>query len=352
MISDRSSSRAAVIKGRAAAYIRTPANWYPTIPRILIIALPAEILALVIFPDAISSRIYWLAVGLTAPFAAWVIVYWRVYKSVFVTMKPDPSGQLDPRWKPFTFTGWGDESLKAYLIESDIGSKDLLLYLHGYNSRMTRGESRALQIHGMGLNVISLDQRGFGNQGKRHDWTLLKVVADIEGLLGHAPKALGHTPQRLWIYGHSMGGFLTTRLASHPSGWWEGALKGIILESPVASFPKIIDSKLPGRAVMAKPWVRHILRREHERIHPDLNVRYANAEIPYSGIPKVPTLVVQSRNDETLGGEHFDLIKTHMSHISEIHVLDMPHTSTMDSPDRQEVVNQWMKDQLDNGGFE
>jgi len=347
MISEGSHSGKSVVKGRAAAYLKTPMYWYPTIPRVLMVVLPVEILTLVLFPDVAHNRLYWIAMGITVPFVAWFLVYWRVYQSVFVTRKPVSSEPISPRWKPFTFGGWGNESLKAYLVESDEGSEDLLLYLHGYNSRMSRGESRSLHFHRMGLNVISLDQRGFGTQGKRHDWTLLKVIADIEGLLDHTPMLLGFTPRRLWIYGHSMGGFLTIRLASHPSSWWEGALKAIILESPAASFPKIIDSKLPGRAVMAKPWVRHILRREHERIHPDLNIRYANAELPYSGIPKVPALVIQSENDETLGNKHFDLIQKHMSHISEIHVLDMPHTSTVDTNERRELVEKWMKNQLE-----
>ena len=55
--------------------------------------------------------------------------------------------------------GWGDETLKAYLLESDEESGDLLLYLHGYNSCMSQGESRPLHIHSMGVNVISLDQK-------------------------------------------------------------------------------------------------------------------------------------------------------------------------------------------------
>tara|TARA_Y100000758_G_scaffold298571_1_gene259971 strand:+ start:323 stop:1282 length:960 start_codon:yes stop_codon:yes gene_type:complete len=308
--------------------------------------IPGELLALAVFPEWRSSQASWLLLGITLPFAAWLLVYWRIYLSVFVTSSLNPADPIDPRWKPFTFMGWADETLKAYLLESDEESGDLLLFLHGYNSCLSRGETRPLHIHSMGVNVISLDQRGFGNQRGRIDWTLLKVLADIEGLLEEAPSALGFTPKRLWIYGHSMGGFLTIRLASHHSGWWGEALQGIVLESPAASFPKIIDSKLPGRMVMAAPWVRHVLRREHERIHPDLNVRYANSELPYWGIPEVPALVVQSEHDETLGVEHFALIQEHMSENTEIHVLDIPHTASVETDERQSTVEAWMESQL------
>ena len=308
--------------------------------------LAGEILALVLIPGIASNRAYWLALGVTAPFVAWFLVYWRVYQSVFVTRRQSSVEPINPGWKPFTFHGWGNETLKAFLMESEEASEDLVLYLHGYSSRLSRGESRAIHLHGLGVNVISLDQRGFGTQGRRHDWTLLKVLTDLEGLLNHAPDALGFTPKRLWIYGHSMGGLLAIRLSSHASGWWADSLRGIVLESPATSFPKIIDGKLPGRAVLAKPWVRHILRREHERIHPDLNIRYANAELPYIGIPSVPTLLVQAKEDEVLGMEHFDLARRYLSDVAEIHVIGMPHTSRVDSVERREIVEGWMVSQL------
>lgn len=312
--------------------------------------LAGEILALVTIPGVASNRAYWLALGITAPFVAWFLVYWRVYQSVFVTRRQSAIEPINPGWKPFTFHGWGNETLKAFLLESDEPSEDLLLYLHGYSSRLSRGETRALHLQSLGINVISLDQRGFGSQGRRHDWTLLKVLTDLEGLLNHAPAVLGFTPKRLWIYGHSMGGLLAIRLSSHASGWWADSLRGVVLESPATSFPMIIDSKLPGRAILAKPWVRHILRREHERIHPDLSIRYANAELPYIGIPKVPTLVVQAEEDEVLGEEHFELAREHLSDVAEIRIIDMPHTSRVDTKERQEIVEGWMVAQLGEGG--
>tara|TARA_Y100001968_G_scaffold328780_1_gene376611 strand:+ start:159 stop:1208 length:1050 start_codon:yes stop_codon:yes gene_type:complete len=346
LISERNLENSSLIKGNSSSYQSTPSRITPSIPSFLLAVILCEILAFIFIPKASSYGLFWLFIGLTVPFLAWFLVYWRVYQSVFVTKKADPVPQLDARWAPFKFNGWGNEPLTAYMMESEEESDDLLLYLHGYNSRMFKGESRAIHLQSLGINIVSLDQRGFGDQGKRKDWTLLKVLTDIEGLLISVPEVFRFTPSRLWIYGHSMGGLLTIRLSSHPSGWWAESLRGIILESPVASFPKIIDKLLPGRAVMAKPWVRHILRREHERIHPDLSIRYANAQLPYCGIPNVPTLVIQSENDEVLGQDHFDLIRSHLLENSEIHVIDMPHSSQFDFDERREVVEKWMRSQL------
>jgi len=333
---------------RAAAYAKTPVLWTPTIPTVLSIIGSIELLVFLVFPELRNNIFFMAFVGLSIPFAAWLFVYWKIYLSVFTTPFSEKSVVEDPRWQRVSFQGWGDEEMDAYILPSESSSKDLVLYLHGYTSSLSRGESRCLHLHSLGMNIIGLDQRGFGNQHGRMDWTLLKVVADAEALLESAPEHFEFTPERLWIYGHSMGGFITIRLASHASGWWEHKLQGIILESPVTSFPKLMDEKLPGRMVMARPWVRHVLRREHERIHPDLSIRYANTELPYMGIPTSRTLVLQSEKDDTLGRAHYDLLLKYFNSESGINsenhlISGMPHTSTFDHPDRRMILENWLE---------
>ncbi len=332
---------------RAAAYAKTPVRWTPSIPTILSVMFGIELLAIVLWPEMIANRAIVLLIGASIPFGAWLFVYWKIYLSVFTTPTRDFVDITDERWRAIGFCGWGDEELKAQILPGSPANRDLILYLHGYSSSLGRGETRCQHLNGLGPTVIGLDQRGFGRQDGRLDWTLLKAVADAEALLEEAPQHLGFEPERVWVYGHSMGGFITIRLASHPSGWWENKLQGIILESPVTSFPKIIDEKLPGRMVMAKPWVRHVLRREYERIHPDLNVRYANSELPYWGTPKVPFLVIQAGEDETLGLDHYELLSEHLEandSYSSIHLVEgMHHTSTEDQAVRAQLVEGWLK---------
>ena len=87
--------------------------------------------------------------------------------------------------------------MKAHYLKSEIESEDTILYLHGYNSSLGNGESRCQHINSLGFNVIGLDQRGFGIQKGRHEWTILKVVADIEMLLEETPNVLGFTLRNL-----------------------------------------------------------------------------------------------------------------------------------------------------------
>ena len=339
----KNKKRFAASKFKAAVYQKTPAPLLPSKPKVLTAAILLEIIALFLLPIWRTYKVAWVLLGASIPIGAWLFMRWRIYASVFITPPRTITNLTNNRWESFLFKGWGNETLKGHILKSESGSKDMILYLHGYNSTLGRGESRCQHMNSMGLNVVSLDQRGFGEQKGKYEWTILKVVADIELLLEQIPEIMGYKPTNFLIYGHSLGGFISIRLSSHPSGWWEKALKGVILESPVTSFPLIIQQNLPGRAIMANPWVRHILRREYQRIHPDLNVGYSNAQIPFWGIPKTPLLVIQAREDETLGSQHFDLLNKHFVDIADVHVVDqMPHTSKVDVLERREILEKWI----------
>ena len=330
-------------KLKAAVYQKTPSPLLPSKPKLLTALIIIQIIALLISSDWREYNIAWVLIGASIPVTGWLIMRWRIYSSVFIISSQKTTEISDPRWKEFSFKGWGDEKMKGQFLSSESNGKDMVLYLHGYNSSLGNGESRCQHMNSIGLNVVGLDQRGFGQQKGRYEWTILKVIADIELLLEDVPERLGFTPDNLWIYGHSMGGFLTIRLSAHPTGWWGEKMRGIILESPATSFPLIIEKNLPGRAVMASPWVRHVLRREYQRIHPDLNVGYANSQIPFWGVPQVPILVMQAKNDETLGNEHFDLLKEHFEDIAQIYVLEnMPHTSRVDVKERRDLLEKWL----------
>ena len=144
-----------------------------------------------------------------------------------------------------------------------------------------------------------------------------------------------------------MGGFLALRLGAHPSGWWKSRLAGVIVESPVTSYPLVIERTMPRILRLTMPWVRWILRREHERIHPDLPVRYATAAIPHMGLPSVPVLALQASEDRTLGLVHFDqlseaLTKHHT--LCELHVIEgHHHTTEKDTETRKQLIEEWLQ---------
>lgn len=312
-------------------------------------ALGFELLIWLTNPEWRLEPVAWLIAGLSVPVFAWLIVR-RLVVLLYLRAPNSPDGRLqDPRWAPFRFAGWGGDVLTGHLLAAESDDADLVLYLHGYGSSLGRGESRCLHLSEQGLSVISMNLRGHGGCELRDEWTLLKVVADIEAMMAQLPNELTTLPERVWIYGHSMGGFLAIRLGAHPSGWWAPCLSGVILESPATSYPMAIERSLPKALNFTMPWVRSILRREYEHIHPDLPVRYATAAVPHIGLPEVPMLVLQAAEDSRLGRHHHDLLATHLaSHSapSEVHlIIGHVHTTSQDTEKRKRLVENWLNPQ-------
>ena len=96
-----------------------------------------------------------------------------------------------------------------------------------------------------------------------------------------------------------------------------------------------------------RPLIRRIIRTEMERIHPDLPIRFWNAKLPQIGIPKIPVLTLQSKNDNTLGRKHYNLILKHIPEDEEnqFHLVsDLEHTTTLDSPNRRNILENWLNE--------
>jgi len=334
--------------GLVTNHFQPEVRYTPALPDLLTFILFSEGLALFLIPSWASNPIAWVMAGLSLPVFVWLVFRRLVIRFVLTT--PDPvSGKLvDPRWAPFRYVGWGGDVKTAHLLEVDGGEEDLVVILHGRGSSLRNVESRATHIAELGANVVGLNLRGHGECDRRKDWTLLKVAEDIEAMLESLENKLGpNLPKRVWFYGHSVGGFICIWLGANPKGWWEGRLAGVMLESPATSFPLAVESILPPQLHMFKPWVRQILRREHERIHPNISIRYATAQVPHFGIPRVPILLMQARRDNRLGIQHYNLIKSHLDDSASVHLLvSQPHTSAVDSEERKSILEAWLKPQL------
>lgn len=330
----------------AAAYRVGDASRGALMLRGMTVLLGAQVI-LWLFSDAWRDAGFaYILLGLSLPLGAWLALRFILVRRVMRTPEPERIVLFDPRWEALRFHGWGGDVLTAYHLQSESkdGGKDLVLYCHGYGSSLPSGETRMLHLETLGMDVLGMNMRGHGACTRRDDWTLLKAAADLEALLDEAQDLYDELPERVWLYGHSVGGFLALRLGAHPSGWWSERLAGVILESPATSFPLVIENIVSTRLRPLMPWIRHILRREYERIHPDLDVRYATAQVPHIGLPEAPTLVLQAAEDTQLGRVHYDLLMAHANiAITESHLLeDHLHTSKQDTDSRRDRLEKWL----------
>ena len=268
-----------------------------------------------------------------------------VIETVFRTKPKIGQDFQSDRWEMIEFTGWGGYEPMGYFIPAQNKSKGLIIYMHGYGSSSANGESRMMHINEQGYDIGCIDMRGHGRCDLTKDWTLLKVIADIESFLDKLAESYDELPTKIHFYGHSAGGLVALRLSSRRSGWWKNRLKSVMLESPVTSFPMVIEFLIGPHLKLLKPLVRRIIRREMERIHPDLSVRWDDSRVPNIGLPNLPIIVLQAKNDELLGRKHFDLLSKSLASRTKnklILIDELAHTSTKDCQRRRSLVKEWI----------
>lgn len=129
--------------------------------------------------------------------------------------------------------------LNAWWMPAGHDNAPTIIYLHGNYRNIGSNLEHALRLHGMGFNVFLPDYRGYGrSSGGRPDES--KVYEDAEVAWQYLIKQRGLHPQRIFIYGHSLGGAIAIDLATHHA---EAA--GLIVESTFTSMADIASLSYP-----------------------------------------------------------------------------------------------------------
>lgn len=124
--------------------------------------------------------------------------------------------------------------LFAWWIPAERADAPTMLYLHGNDKNIGGAPDmdRAMRLHGMGYNVLTVDYRGYGKSTGSAPCEA-KLYEDAEAAWNYLIKNRTSDPKRTFIYGHSLGGAVAIDLASHHP---EAA--GVIAES---TFTSMVD---------------------------------------------------------------------------------------------------------------
>jgi hypothetical protein len=138
------------------------------------------------------------------------------------------------------------ERLRAWAISPQVPDSPWILFSHGNGGNMSHRLDRAVALHRCGVGVLLYDYRGYGQSTGTP--TEEGLTLDAEAAWQWLVREQGVPPRRLILMGESLGGGVTTALATlhRPAG--------IILES---TFTSAVDL---GEEVY--PWfpVRRLLR--------------------------------------------------------------------------------------------
>ncbi|GMQ96092.1 MAG: alpha/beta hydrolase [Gammaproteobacteria bacterium] len=152
-----------------------------------------------------------------------------------------------------------------------------LLFLHGNAGNISHRLDSLLLFNELGLNVLIIDYSGFGQSGGTPGER--QTYEDARLAWRHLTDTRGMAPERIVIFGRSLGGGVATWLATQEKPG------GLILESTFTSIPALARKYYP---IFPVRWLARI--------------RYDNA----SRLPRVrsPVLIAHSRDDELVPFAH------------------------------------------------
>lgn len=177
-------------------------------------------------------------------------------------------------------------------------ARGVILFSHGNAGNMSNRRSEVEVLRGLGMSVCMYDYGGYGQSSG--DPSETRCYADARAVWGWLTKEKGFSPDKIVLYGHSLGGGPTAQLAT------EVKPGGVVLESSFRSIAAVAQATYP--VYPCRLLVRH---------------RFDN-ESKMSAI-HAPLMVIHSRNDEIIpfpqgqtlfekGNEPKRFLETHGGH--------------------------------------
>jgi hypothetical protein len=197
-----------------------------------------------------------------------------------VFQPPGPPFDEDSATVRVEYTAADNQQLFGYLVSSTEGSAvtvagdstrhqppAILIVFHGNAEIAAWSLPWAREVaRRTGVNVLVAEYRGYAGLSGRPTYAGSRL--DAHAAFDYARKALGATPDRTVIYGHSLGSAIGVELAT------EIKPRALLLEAPFTS----------ARAMAARLGVPGILPlwRAISRVHYDTRTRVADLDVPVS----------------------------------------------------------------------
>ncbi len=160
-------------------------------------------------------------------------------------------------------------------------SSQVLLFFHGNAGNISHRLDSIAQFQDLGLSVLIIDYRGYGQSAGRT--TEMGIYRDADAAWRYLIDDRGIVASDIVIFGRSLGASVASRLAS------ENQPMALIVESSFTSIPDIAQDLYPWLPVRWLSRLSHATR-DHVR-----NVR-------------CPILIVHSRDDEIIPFHHGEAI--------------------------------------------
>ena len=221
---------------------------------------------------------------------------------------------------------------------------DIAVFIHGWQSSSEKYTERMSLFQDRGLHTLAIDLRGHGMAPDTPEWTDGKEILDVKCILENIDTS---KVDKVHFYGHSLGGFIAIGM-HHPrhKGWWKEQYGTLILESPMAAYSPILE-QMSGKLSFMLPLLKRWALKGFNKIHPDAGgLEWKDIDVPDWGLPQVPILLLQAKNDTRLGRYHYDLLMKQGIDISG-HLIDsLAHSKNRVNVDRDKLIIEWIENKI------
>jgi pimeloyl-ACP methyl ester carboxylesterase len=227
----------------------------------------------------------------------------------------------------------------------------LVIFVHGWRSTSASIEDRALWFVEKKWNVVLLELPGHGKSSAIHRWNAITSADHIGSQLRNLNSFISVSEQApVFLYGHSMGGYMCSRLSSQQTEPLGFNITGVIMESPLMLYSHILDEickqfRIPK---ILRPMHLKRLYRDVQMMHPEViaSDSLKQFDVPEWGLPNAPILCLQSMNDNRLGREHYDALVLHAGEENELthHLIEtLTHSGARTNTEREQLLLEWLE---------
>ena len=151
-------------------------------------------------------------------------------------------GQFGLEYEPVEMHAADGTELFAWFMPARGPARATVLYLHGNGENISSQFPNVAWLPARGFNVLALDYRGYGgSQGKP---TFAGVQLDIDAAMRVLLERRDVDPDRIIVFGQSLGAALAVHYAAHSS--YRSSIRAVILDSPFSDYRLIAREKLAG----------------------------------------------------------------------------------------------------------
>lgn len=227
----------------------------------------------------------------------------------------------------------------------------IVVLIHGWKGASASVQGRAQWFIENGWHVVICELLGHGKSSGVQRWNALTAAKHMQYHIKNLhlifdPEKVSH----VFFYGHSMGGYICNRISTNDDNIpFKLPLSGLILESPLMLYSKILDEIRTRLMIPFFLQPLHLRRvfRDVRALHPSItSPNLKQFDIPQWGVPTVPTLCLQAMNDSRLGREHYDAVVEYFPRSCQLthHLIEsLQHSGAKRNEERENHLQDWLE---------